>query len=176
MPSWATGDAVVSECQRYRYTLTRAWGSGARALFVMLNPSTADAAKDDATIRKCMGFAERWGLSGIGVANLYAWRARSPADLWAAKSTERVGPENERHMHRLLNDRATYSVVVAAWGAQVTSASGKSAGAARRADEIAELLGGYNGQCLGLTKDGDPRHPLMLPYAARLLSMRGCDA
>lgn len=159
-----TADALISECGRYRYWLTRVWGPGARALFVMLNPSTADAAVDDPTIRKCCGFAKRWGLSGIAVANLYALRATKPADLWAAPALERVGPDNRMHVQHLLLDRATYPVVVAAWGAQVASSAGKRNGAVRRAEEMVELLSRYRVQCLGVTISNQPRHPLMLAY------------
>src|SRR5689334_16488446 len=73
--------ASISECGRYRYSLHRWWGAGERLYFVMLNPSTADAEVDDPTIRRCMGFARTLGFDGIGVVNLYAFRATKPADL-----------------------------------------------------------------------------------------------
>jgi len=100
--------AVISKCGRYRYLLTRKWGKRTDfATFVMLNPSTADGFRDDATIRKCIGFAKRWGFDGIQVVNLFAWRSRDPLDLlandidvhceicgysWTQQETEHVGP------------------------------------------------------------------------------------
>ena len=40
-------DALLSPCRRYRYALWRRWGDGPPAMFIGLNPSTAD----DPTIR-----------------------------------------------------------------------------------------------------------------------------
>ena len=73
-----TGTAWISECGRYRYSLTRRFADGLDLVFVMLNPSTADADKDDPTIRRCCGFADRMGFGGIIVVNLFALRAAAP--------------------------------------------------------------------------------------------------
>jgi hypothetical protein len=64
--------AIISECGRYRYRLTREWGDGPLLTFAMLNPSTANAEIDDPTIRRCMSFGRREGASGISVFNLFA--------------------------------------------------------------------------------------------------------
>lgn len=72
--------ASISDCGRYRYALHRWWGDGARLIFVMLNPSTADANVDDPTIRRCVGFARSLGFDGLGVFNLYYDRARGNLD------------------------------------------------------------------------------------------------
>ena len=74
-------NAVISACGRYRYLLTRRVGPGTRAVtFIMLNPSTADATRDDPTIRRCIGFARSWGIGGVDVVNLFAFRATEPRD------------------------------------------------------------------------------------------------
>ena len=73
--------AVLDPTGRYRYFLARDWGNGPRVAFVMLNPSTADAEKDDATIRRCVGFAKLWGFASLGVVNLYGFRCTSPSRL-----------------------------------------------------------------------------------------------
>ncbi|MDB5297796.1 MAG: hypothetical protein JWO31_3779 [Phycisphaerales bacterium] len=71
--------AVLSPCERYRYVLHRWWDESKPAVcWLMLNPSTADAATDDPTIRKCCGFARAWGAGGIAVVNLFALRATDP--------------------------------------------------------------------------------------------------
>lgn len=88
--------AGISECGTYRYWLCREWSPGLDSLvWLMLNPSTADATQDDPTIRRCMGFARRWGYGGITVVNLYAYRATNPRDLLTA--ADPVGPENDRY-------------------------------------------------------------------------------
>ena len=78
--------AIISACGQYRYQLTREahdqFATRGPALFIMLNPSTADAELDDPTIRRCRGFAKAWDCAGIVVANLYALRATDPAALW----------------------------------------------------------------------------------------------
>jgi hypothetical protein len=149
------GDAVISACGRYRYLLTRRVGPGMRtATFVMLNPSTADAANDDPTIRRCIGFARRWGCGRLVVLNLFAVRATAPADM--KRVADPVGPENEAWFDRTLADRGD-GPVVCAWGVH---------GRHRGQDGV--VLGWLDGLgisplCLGSTRGGHPRHPLYLP-------------
>ena len=62
-----------------RRLLTRDFGEGqGTVLFVMLNPSTATQTHSDPTIRRCEGFAKRWGYRTLEVVNLFAWRATVP--------------------------------------------------------------------------------------------------
>lgn len=147
-------EAVLSRDRRYRYTLTREWQPAQGLVnFVMLNPSTADAYDDDATIRRCVGFAREWGYGGIVVTNLYAFRATQPADLFAADDP--VGPENEGHLRRVAAEAA---VVVCAWGDH-----GRKN---KRGHNVAGLLRGgqVNLNYLRLTRFGQPNHPVRLPY------------
>ena len=146
------GEAVISDDGRYRYVLRRfldsLTGVGA-LLFVMLNPSTADAETDDATIRRCRGFAAEGGYAGFTVVNLYAFRATTPNDLWLADDP--IGPENDDHLVRELEGRT--GPVVCAWGVHAKAA---------RVQRFVDLAGGAKLQCLGRTLDGSPRHPLYL--------------
>ena len=81
-PEITLSEAVISQDERHRYSLTRRWGDGPRVCcWIMLNPSTADATTDDPTIRRCIGFTHAWGYDALTVVNLYAWRATDPADL-----------------------------------------------------------------------------------------------
>ena len=74
--------AELSEDGQYRYWLSRRLSMGERAvLFVGLNPSTADATKDDPTIRKCVGFASRWGYDWLYMGNVHAYRSTNPEGL-----------------------------------------------------------------------------------------------
>jgi len=143
----------------YRYWLTRRWDAALpQALIVMLNPSTADASEDDHTIRKCNGFMERWGYGGYTVANLFAYRATDPKVMMAARAagTDVVGPDNMRTL-LYLSDRADLTLV--AWGASTPK------GTELHTHRVTQALAGAADlHCLGKTKTGAPRHPLMVGY------------
>lgn len=159
--------AVLSDDGVYRYRLWRVWDPDRLpTAFVMLNPSTADARVDDPTIRRCTGFARAWGAGGIVVVNLYAYRATDPRELAAAegRGVDVVGPENDAHVRAAF---AAVDQVVFAWGAATLGP-----GVARRVREA--LPPGLEVSCLGVTKQGHPRHPLYLAAnTARLPLTRG---
>ncbi len=150
--------AVISDCEKFRYRLWRYWNKELNTLgFVMLNPSTADAFTDDATIRKCIGFASRLGFGGIEIANLYAYRARHPGALKYVRDV--IGPDNDKS---ILSMARTSQQVVVAWG-------GNAYGHQRAYDVVHELhADGHPTYCLSLNRDGTPAHPLMLPYTCQL--------
>ena len=151
LPGIDTGSAVIiSPCGLYRYLLLRDWRNGPTVNFVMLNPSTADATQDDPTIRRCAGFAKAWGYGTLAVTNLYAFRATNPAEL--QRAADPVGPANDDTIKAVALDSA---LVVCAWGAL---------GGARAA-VVERMLGrlGVQLYSLGMTKGGQPRHPLYLP-------------
>jgi hypothetical protein len=146
----------------YRYTLTRTWDSSAEPLvFILLNPSTADASQNDPTIRRCIGFAKRWGFGGIVVVNLYAYRARNPRDMLAADDP--VGTDNDRIIAEVVDG----NTVVAAWGTNARH---------ERVAEVLELIPRTKRLlALEITKYGHPRYPLYvlgeaqpLPWPASL--------
>jgi len=123
----------------------------------MLNPSTADETTDDPTIRKCMGFGERWGGSELIVVNLYAFRATDPRELlW---QSDPIGSENWKYIDEALT-RANYfgGIVVGAWGAFEVGAALQKSGLARK----------IGLRCLGKNKNGSPKHPLYVPYSQQL--------
>lgn len=141
--------ALFSPCGRYRYELRRIWERNRPpAMFVGLNPSTADAERDDPTVRRCIQFARDWGWGGVVVVNLFAYRATFPADLFRAAAP--IGPENDRCLaHR----QGGAGVVVAAWG---------NHGIYRdRAAEVLSKL--HRPHYLRLNGSGQPAHPLYLP-------------
>lgn len=148
--------ATLSDCGLYRYELSRSWLDGEGFVnFIMLNPSTADAEEDDPTIRRCVGFARRWGFQGIRVTNLFAFRATDPRALRTA--VDPFGPE--ANVYLTTTARASERVVVA-WGAH-----GSLLGRDR---QVAELLREKLLLCLGCTKAGYPKHPLYLPSTSKL--------
>lgn len=147
--------AWISECGKYRYRLTRRFGEGPDLVFLMLNPSTADAEQDDPTIRKCLGFARRLGYGGIVVVNLFALRATDPAALWKAPTGEREGPANWAICQSTIRD----ADVVLAWGAHARRVPEKTLHISTYAEQNARRV-----IVLRRLSDGTPAHPLMLPY------------
>jgi hypothetical protein len=148
--------AHISECGKYRYALWRSWegGNGKYVNFVMLNPSTADATINDATIRLCIGYAKRWGYSGIVVTNLYAYRATDPKDLFSVAADLRRGKENAYWLALAANGAG---LIVAAWGNHGTK-DGRSLA-------VRQLFQSWGKTMffLRVSKNGEPCHPLRLP-------------
>lgn len=151
--------ATISDCKRYRYNLWRVWEPRkARLVWIMLNPSTADAFTDDATIRRCMGFSHAWGYGGLEVVNLYGWRATDPRKL--ASVVDPVGPQNDQHIRAAL-DRSGERLAMVAWGAGAKVP--KHALEARALDVLGIMQRWtVEPKCLGLTKAGAPLHPVRL--------------
>lgn len=151
-------DAVLSSCGLYRYWLKREWdGRDPQMVFIMLNPSTADALVDDATIRVCVGRAKRMGCGSIRVLNLFAYRATDPKAMMLA--ADPVGPENDAYIQSVM--RSKPAMVIAAWGV-----GGNYMGRARKVSETCVAYG-VPLHCLGTTKDGHPRHPLRIAYSVQ---------
>ena len=149
--------AMLSPCGTYRYALTRVWDPTRRpVVFVMCNPSTADARHDDPTIRRCVGLARRWNAGGIAVVNLFALRSRDPREL--GRHDDPQGPDNTKVVLSILAAAGESALVVAAWGTAVP----------RSLEHQMTIMGwllrdaGTTPQCLGHAKDGRPRHPLMI--------------
>ncbi len=149
-----SGTAIISDCQQYRYVLTRRISQVVRwvkpCLFIMLNPSTASADIDDPTIRRCTGFAAAWLCTSLTVVNLYGLRATDPKEL--ARHSSPIGPENEKHLAEQLGLHWNTGVIVAAWGANAAAKHHSLAGALQTI--------GQRASCLGRNKDGSPKHPL----------------
>lgn len=147
--------AEISDCGRFRYSLTRDWSGlfparePGSVLWIMLNPSTADGTADDPTIHRIVGFTRVWGFHTMLVANLYAYRSTDPKQLWRVE--DRCGGVRNDQVIQTLSREA--ALVVAAWGANA------EVGRARR---VAELVGRPM-VCLGTTAKGFPRHPLYVP-------------
>ena len=151
----ARSQAEYSDCEQYRYQLTRVWQPDtARVLFVMLNPSTATERQNDPTVERCERRARALGFGAFRVVNIFAWRATDPRHMRAA--ADPVGAANDRAIVQGCDwaDR-----VICAWGTH---------GAHLERGKAVEALLRQTGQPLfhlGLTKAGHPKHPLYLPYS-----------
>lgn len=145
--------AHISEDGRYRAQLRRTWDERKEpAVFIMLNPSTADALQDDPTIRKCVGFAKSWNLGGIFVVNLFQLRATDPRELLKG------GELNPSDADAWITKAISYTeVVIAAWGVLKKPLR-------YRAREVTALVGGAGKRLMALktAQDGSPYHPLYL--------------
>ena len=160
--------AVISPCGKFRYHLTRTWDETRPPLvFIMLNPSTADANEDDPTIRKCIGFAQRLNFGGIEVFNLFAFRATDPREL--KNNDYPIGPDNDALIYARLMELGLIErgYVICAWGANARGLN--------RAERLRSwlALGGVRLRALKLLDDGTPAHPLMLPYSCVPVHLNG---
>jgi hypothetical protein len=147
--------AVYSDCERYRYSLSRIWDTGGpRVMFVMLNPSTATEVQNDPTVERCERRARHLNFGAFRVTNIFAWRATDPRNMKSAKDP--IGPENDQ----ALTDGAE-------WADQIIAAWGVHGAHLQRGIEVANTLRSGTKPLfhLGLSKAGHPKHPLYLPYA-----------
>lgn len=151
--------AVVSSCGAYRWALSRSWiPTLGTVMFVMLNPSTADAEMDDPTVRKCVGFARQWGRGAVLIGNLFAFRTKEPKLL--RRAADPVGASNDEALAWMA---AAADMIVVAWGSRA-----KHPELVDRARAVVEgPLADRPLLCLKLLPNGDPGHPLFAPYQTR---------
>lgn len=169
--------ATYSPCERFRYLLFRPLVGGTRSLgrilWVMMNPSTATEFKNDPTISKCMAFSEQWGYADIEIANTFALRSSKPEAMVEEMKAggNPIGDENDRHLVEAAQraDMIVYACGVPPFGKRAP------ASLRDRPREVFELLRRYkaNIQCLAITKDGNPYHPLYLPMTTPLIPFKG---
>lgn len=150
-------DASLSPCGTYRWMLRRRWAlAGPGVVWIMLNPSTADAREDDPTIRRCVGFSRALGAACMTVVNLFAFRATEPDELLDA-----ADPVGEPHNDLTIQSLCAFETrIVCAWGRHKL--------AARRAAHVLEHVVRRPAFCLGRNADGSPKHPLYLPNGTTL--------
>lgn len=156
--------AIISDCGTYRYRLEREVADvGQTYAFFGVNPSTADAETDDATVRKWRGFCERWGAGRFIVGNVFAYRATDVGEL--SHALDPVGPENRAQVLKIIGDA---DILVPCWGDR---AKVRNRALRHYFDRLGILLMGSGKpvKCFGLTKGGDPKHPLMLGYSTHLV-------
>ncbi len=150
----AASVAVYSDCECYRYLLTRTWDAGRpKALFIMLNPSTATEFQNDPTVERCERRARALGFGAFRVTNIFAFRATDPRVMRA--QADPVGPGND---DAIIGSLAWADQVVCAWGSH-----GAHLG---RGDAVAAVLRATDKPLyhLGLTQAGAPKHPLYIGY------------
>ena len=150
----AASVAVYSDCEAYRYELTRIWdGAGQKALFVMLNPSTATETQNDPTVERCERRTRALGFGAFRVTNIFAYRATDPKVM--RSMADPVGP---------LNDGAIRDGAV--WADHIICAWGSHGAHLWRGQAVETLLRSVLKPLwhLGLTQGGQPKHPLYIGY------------
>ena len=154
--SFINKTANFSSCRKYRYSLSRIWDKQKKfVLFIGLNPSTADEEVDDPTIRRCSGYAQKWGYGGFIMVNLFAYRTTLPSNLKKVKYP--VGKDNDKYI-MTLSKKA--DITVAAWGNNGNLYS--------RDKQVLSLVPSL--MCLKINKSGQPAHPLYLKKDLKLIN------
>jgi hypothetical protein len=153
----AASVALYSDCENYRYSLTRVWDvNERRVLFVMLNPSTATEVQNDPTVERCERRARALGFGAFRVCNIFAWRATDPKNMRA--QVDPVGPDNDA---AILAGCDWADEIVCAWGTHGEHRA--------RGPEVERIMRktGLPLTHLGLSKAGHPKHPLYIAYAVQ---------
>lgn len=168
--------AEFSPCGRYRHTLWRTWSAlreeAAFALWIGMNPSTADATHDDPTVRREIGFTRRLGLESMCKVNVMDYRATRPADLLPSPALRPdFRPRSAHNLPAISRNASVAERVIVAFGALPKPLRGYAA------ETVEMLLGqGVRLWCLGTTADGSPRHPLYVRRDAPLTVWEGWRA
>lgn len=139
--------ANFSECRNYRYALWRIWDSTKPlVMFIGLNPSTANEAEPDATIRSVIRIARYNGYGGVYMMNCWPFVTSKPELLQHNEYTDKWNDV----MLTVIASRC--KDVVLAWGNfKVVSAKGRDK----------ELLAMFpRAKVIGLNSNGSPKHPL----------------
>ncbi len=150
----AASIAIYSDCEKYRYVLTRIWdAAGRKVVFIMLNPSTATEVQNDPTVERCERRARAARFGSFRVNNIFAWRGTDPRNMRAAEDP--VGPDNDR----LIRESCR-------WADQIICAWGTHGAHLDRGSKVSGDLQSTGRPLfhLGLTKVGHPKHPLYIAY------------
>ncbi len=153
----AASTALYSDCETYRYALTRVWNpKEPRVTFVMLNPSKATERQNDPTIERCERRARALGFGGFCAVNIFALRETDPREMRAHSAPN--GPDNDVQLNKAV---AWADTTIAAWGAHGDHLN--------RGKVVRQVLLETDRPIhhLGLTKHGHPRHPLYISYATQ---------
>ncbi|WP_445681889.1 DUF1643 domain-containing protein [Radicibacter daui] len=165
LPAGLRGDAVFSECGRYR-PLLRRWVGDAfperYAMWIGMNASTATAEANDPTITREWGFTTREGYSGYLKCNIGDYRATDPKALLQPG----IEARSSANLPAILTAARKACIVIVCHGKlnQALKPHGDETVAALRAEGI-ELW------CLGVNGDGSPKHPLYLRADAPLIRL-----
>lgn len=154
----------------HRMYLSRIWEEKhSKILFIGLNPSTADGMEDDHTVRRLISFARDWGFGGFYLVNAYSFKATDPKDLIVHLRTTPRTQLIEEYKVNLKYIKLYHTIcqqTVYCWGTNIPEGNLANTWMDRL---LRATKGGY---CFGLSKDGYPLHPLMLPSNTQLIQFK----
>jgi hypothetical protein len=158
--------AIFSPCRTYRYRLDReVQPEGVTAAVLMVNGSDAAEQSNDQTVRKLIGFGERFAWRRFIIGNKFGFVSK---DIKALRSAhDPIGPDNDRHLEQIMRDA---DVHVVAWGALAKlpeTLRKRWIDVVRIADRV-----GCDLYCIGVNDDGHPTHPVMTGYDVPLTKWR----
>lgn len=154
--------------EHIRYSLTN---KGANPLIVFgINPSTADKGKPDPTMRRVMGFAERYGFDSFVMLNVYPLRATNPAAL----PQECDAALHAANINEIVNVVSSHpcAPILLAYGGNINSRKYLRPCLRDIVEAIKQYSPKYYQIGTALNLDGSPKHPLMAPYSS---TMTPCD-
>lgn len=166
--------ALFSDCEKYRYKLTRTWDTARNGVaYLMLNPSTADEMKNDPTIARCQLRAIGMGYGRITIVNLFPYRMTDSTQLYYS-SDDLIGDIDAAN-NAIIEAVESSEMTICGWGSHPLATA--------RAEDVFAMLLNINLQgrlhCLKQNKNGSPMHPLYVgysvvptPYQPILASMR----
>lgn len=166
LPTDVECSAKLSRNRLYRYVLTRRWGFGPHATFVLLHPPRTPVTEDDDTVRACTSFARRWRLSGLVIVNLYAFRSYTVENMLSAEDP--IGPENDQYLRRYIGLAARHDMpLVFGWGHHA---------APERASWVRSFRGSDRALAFGIGLGDQPKHPLFVSAQTRPMPLRVLEA
>ncbi len=146
---------VYSQDMRYRYAYFQSWNAALPlVLWVMLNPGTGETEmRRRNTLERCKQWSRSWGYGGLLIGNAFAFRTKAARELKRAPE-----PTNFHNDEALSFLAANAQKTIVAWG--------NGGALEQRSQALAPILRGA--RCLGVTKRGEPRHPLYVSSSASL--------
>jgi hypothetical protein len=173
-PAKIEGDATFARNRTLRLQLRRWWVERPKrwAAWLLLNPSHASAKRDDPTMGRVIYFTRAWGYDGCIVVNAYPFITSDPREMWAWSRWQDNGPDwyarddMQSNLAEIEEVGRRSCLRVVAFGAQpILHDEGWIEQCLERFEQpfdypdsgwaFDERL-----MCLGVTKDGQPIHPL----------------
>ena len=159
---------MFSECRSYRWILKRELEKGEKTVvFIGLNPSEGNTFNNDSTITRIINFGSRWNYKNLYIINLFGLISKSPTQL--SKSKDPIGQNNDliTLTSLLFWQENNNCDLWLGWGDK-GQLKGRDTEVIKLIKNISNMSSNKNNYSkpilsLGLTKKGNPRHPLYMP-------------